>query len=150
MKRYSGKWMMLGLMMLGFNAFAQPGGGARRDKIEAMKIGFITQKLDLSAEEAQKFWPVYNKYSDEQENSRKAFRGKVMEELADVDKMSNADADKALNDMIAFRSAEVELTKKYMAEFKRVLPTQKVVKLFVAEQQFKKELLKQLKNGRGR
>jgi len=150
MKRYSGKWMMLGLMMLGFNAFAQPGGGARRDKIEAMKIGFITQKLDLSAEEAQKFWPVYNKYSDEQENSRKAFRGKVMEELADVDKMSNADAEKALNDMIAFRSAEVELTKKYMAEFKRVLPTQKVVKLFVAEQQFKKELLKQLKNGRGR
>jgi hypothetical protein len=73
-----------------------------------------------------------------------------MEEFAGVDQMSNADADKALNDMIAFKSSEVELTRKYVAEFKKVLPTQKVVKLFVAEQQFKKELLMQLKKSKGR
>ena len=33
-----------------------------RDKIKTLKIAFITEKLDLSEQEAQKFWPIYNKY----------------------------------------------------------------------------------------
>jgi hypothetical protein len=86
---------------------------------------------------------------DEMEKSRKAYKGRVMEEIADIDNMSNAEAEKTLNDMLAFKSSEVEVIKKYTAEFKKVLPPQKVVKLFVAEQQFKRELLKQLKMGRG-
>lgn len=134
---------------IGITKAQQGGGGAKREKIEAMKIGFITQKLNLTPEEAQKFWPVYNKFSDEMEKSRKGYRGKVMEETSDVDNMSNADAEKALNDMIAYRAAEVELLKKYTTEFKKVIPSQKVVKLFLAEQEFKKELLKQLKEQRG-
>ena len=35
-----------------------------REKIEAAKIGYLTNKLDLTSEQAQKFWPVYNEYSD--------------------------------------------------------------------------------------
>jgi hypothetical protein len=136
------------MFLFGQYAYSQP-GGPRREKIESMKIGFITQKLDLSAEEAQRFWPVYNKYTDEMEKNRKAFHGKVMEEISEIETMSNSDAEKALNDMIAFRNAEVEVIRKYTGEFKKVLPPQKVVKLFVAEQQFKRELLKQLKKGPG-
>jgi|688.fasta_scaffold388836_2 hypothetical protein len=149
MKNRIEKGLFTLLMLLGIGAFAQPGGGPQKEKIESMKIGFITQKLDLSAEEAQRFWPVYNKYVDEMEKSRKAYKGRVMEEIADIDNMSNAEAEKTLNDMLAFKSSEVEVIKKYTAEFKKVLPPQKVVKLFVAEQQFKRELLKQLKMGRG-
>ncbi len=150
MKNRIEKGLFTLLMLLGIGAFAQPGGGGpHREKIESMKIGFITQKLDLSSEEAQRFWPVYNKYVDEIEKNRRAFRGKVMEDVSEIGNMSNAEAEKALNDMIDFRTIEVEVIKKYTAEFKKVLPPQKVVKLFVAEQQFKRELLKQLKMGKG-
>ncbi len=131
-------------------AFAQRGPGPAKERIEAMKVGFITQKVNLSAEEAQKFWPVYNKYSDEQEKLRKSFRGMMMDELRDMDNMTDAEADKTLNEMINFRTAEVELTKKYVAEFKKVLPSKKVVLLFKAEQEFKRELLKKLKDQQGR
>ena len=34
-------------------------------RIEAIKVAFITKKLDLTTEEAQKFWPVYNNYQKE-------------------------------------------------------------------------------------
>ena len=34
----------------------------KKEKMEAMRVGFITQKLDLTSEEAQKFWPVYNEF----------------------------------------------------------------------------------------
>ena len=125
---------------------AQKGGAPRREKIEAMKVGFITQQLDLTSEEAQKFWPVYNRFAEEMEKSRKDFRGKMMEEVKDVDLMTDAEANKALNDMIAYKTSEVELFKKYNQEFKKVLPTKKVVKLYVAEQEFKRELLRKLKS----
>jgi len=117
----------------------------KKEKIESLKVAFITEKLDLSVEEAQKFWPVYNKYTAELEKSRKDFRGQMVDELKNLDQMSNAEADKALRDMIEFRSKELDITKQYTNEFKRVIGPQKAVKLFVAEQEFKKELLKMLR-----
>ena len=44
---------------------AQDGDKTRAEKIEALKIAFITQKLQLTTDEAQKFWPVYNQYENE-------------------------------------------------------------------------------------
>jgi hypothetical protein len=42
---------------------AQPGDKQNRaEKVQALKIAFITQKLDFTSEEAQRFWPVYNRY----------------------------------------------------------------------------------------
>ncbi|MBU3663868.1 MAG: hypothetical protein FGM41_11830 [Bacteroidetes bacterium] len=117
----------------------------KKEKIESLKVAFITEKLDLSVEEAQKFWPVYNKYTAELEKSRKDFRGQMVGELKNLDQMSNAEADKALRDMIEFRSKELDITKQYTNEFKKVIGPQKAVKLFVAEQEFKKELLKMLR-----
>ena len=49
-----------------FVSFAQPrGGGMRADRIEAVKIAFMTKYINLSADEAQKFWPTYNAYNNE-------------------------------------------------------------------------------------
>jgi hypothetical protein len=140
-------WCML---VLSGTAFAQRGDGPKREKIESLKVGYITQKINLTSEEAQRFWPVYNKYSDEMERGRRNFRGKMVEELKGIDNLTDAEADKAISDMIAYKSSEVELLKKYTIEFKKVIPSQKVVKLFVAEQEFKRELLKKLKEQRER
>ncbi len=127
-----------------FASYAQ-GPENRKEKIEALKVAYITKKLNLSPEEAQKFWPVYNKYQAEIEKLRKDFKGEMSEELINLDQLTTAEADKALNDMIAFKTNEVDITKKYTSEFKKVLSSQKVVKFFVAEQSFKRELLKMLR-----
>lgn len=154
MKKKWMMWMWFMTIVLGPLMAQPPGGpppgGPKREKVEAMKVGFITQKLNLTTEEAQKFWPVYNRFSDEMEKNRKSFKMKAMEDAGNVSNMTDAEAEKALNEMIAFRTAEVEILKKYTIEFKKVLPPQKVVKLFVAEQEFKRELLKMLKEQRDR
>jgi hypothetical protein len=134
----------VGILIFALSTHAQ-GPANRKEKIEALKVAYITKKLNLTPEEAQKFWPVYNKYQAEMEKLRKDFKGEMSEELLNLEQLSTADADKALNDMLTFKSNELELTKKYTAEFKKVLSSQKVVKLFVAEQEFKKELLRMLK-----
>ena len=58
------------------SGFAQ--GGQRKkmlkDKIEAQKIAYITNELSLTATEAQQFWPIYNEFSDKNEELMKAYR----------------------------------------------------------------------------
>ena len=119
-----------------------------RDKIESLKIGFISNQLNLSPEEAERFWPVYNKFADEMSKLKKNAKMNLVDEFSDASKMTNQEAEKQLQDMIQFKSNEVELIKKYSIEFKKVLPVQKVVMLYKAENEFKKELLKQLKERR--
>ncbi|MDP1727940.1 MAG: hypothetical protein Q8M15_14240 [Bacteroidota bacterium] len=148
MKKIITSWVFTLTLML-CTAVAQP-GARMMENIEAMKVGFITQKLDLSPEEAQKFWPIYNKYADELEKLRIGFKGKMRADLSDMESMTDAQADKALNEMLNFKMAEVDITRKYVSEFKKVLPIKKVVLLFKAEQEFKVKLLSDIKERRKR
>lgn len=46
----------------------------RLERIKAFKVAFITEKLDLTPKEAQGFWPIYNKYSDDSDKIRRGQR----------------------------------------------------------------------------
>lgn len=127
-------------LSLALPAAAQTGD---KGKIDAIKVAYITKRLDLTEEEAQKFWPVYNKYEDEKEAARESTVGQYKDEKKPIDQMTEAEAEKMINDFIAFRAKDVDLMKKYVVEFRKVLPVKKVAKLITAEEHFKKMLLKQ-------
>ena len=65
-------------------AFGIKTNGQPQEKVEALKVGFITQRLDLTTEEAKVFWPVYNKYSDELKKLRRTTKGKLSEEFDEL------------------------------------------------------------------
>ena len=119
-----------------------------KDRIEPLKIAYITQKLSLTSEEAQKFWPIYNKLSEDLKKLRSNTKDKLADELSELATMSDAEAEKTLNEMLNYKISEAEMIKKYAAEFKKVLPTKKVVMLYKAENDFKRELLKKLRDNR--
>jgi hypothetical protein len=137
MKKYI--YLIAIIATISLNAMAQKG-----ERLEAMKIGFITERLNLSSEEAKVFWPVYNKFTDDMKKLRQSSKGKISEEMADMPAMTDAEAEKVLNDMVNFKIQEADLLKKYAAEFKKVIPVKKVVLLLKAENDFKRELLKKL------
>jgi Spy/CpxP family protein refolding chaperone len=116
------------------------------EKIEALKIGYITKRLDLTAAESQKFWPVYNQYEAEKKEIRKSTIGTIKEFKEDGD-FTNAEAEAAIAKHLEFKSRDLELTKKYVAEFRKILPATKVAKLVTAEEHFKKMLMKQAQQG---
>lgn len=130
-------------------AFAQPGSRwkEKQEKIEAFKIAFITQELNLSPEEAQKFWPVYNQMEEELKVIRKDKWTNRIETgmMLDFDMMSDADIEDALK--IEFETSERELAvkKKYFSEYKKVIPMKKVALLYKAEERFKLKLLDELR-----
>jgi len=123
-----------------------------RENVEAMKIGFLTDRLDLSPEEARKFWPVYNQYSDEMEKLRKSRRLILMEARQNMEEMSDAEAEKFVDSELKFRQDELDIMNKYHPRFKSILIPRKVAKLYKAEEDFKRKLLEMLKDrndGRG-
>jgi hypothetical protein len=106
-----------------FGGFAQrgPGGG----NIEAIKIAYFTKKLDLSPEEAQRFWPVYNQY---------------VAEIRQV-RTQNRDLDE-----VSLEEKIVNVRKKYKTEFARTIPDEKVNTFFKADKEFTNYLRKELQD----
>jgi len=139
MKKYT--FIFTVLIILTSRLIAQNG-----ERIEVMKIGFISERLNLTPDEAKAFWPVYNKFTEELKKLRLSTKGKITEEMADMPNMTDVEAEKVLTDMVNFKINEAEMIKKYAVAFKKVLPVKKVVLLFKAENDFKRELLKQLGN----
>ena len=115
-------------------------------KIEALKIGFITKRLQLTSSEAQKFWPIYNQYEAEKKLVRQNTIGKIKDLKGDGD-FNNSDAEQAIINYVEFKAKDLDLTKKYISEFRKILPATKIAKLVTAEEQFKKLLIKQAQQG---
>ena len=123
------------------------GDGDRPDpkQIEADRVGLYTRILKLTTEEAKKFWPVFNDYQDELEKNREQMRKKREATVDNFDKMTDAEMEKALDEMMGFQQKELDIRKKYITEFKKVLPMKKVLLLQRAEMEFKRELLRKFR-----
>lgn len=120
--------------------------GDRKEQIESMKIAFITRKLDLTPDEAKRFWPVFNQYTDELQGLRKDRRDRNRDAREDFEKLNDKEVEKLVDEEIIFRQQELDITKKYHAQFKSVLPVKKVARLYQAQEEFKRELLERIKN----
>lgn len=140
-------FFVLGSLIL----FAQkgPNGEARKDKVATLKIAFFTNALDLTADEAQAFWPVYNQYQKELETLRKERREIMMKAKMGIDDFSDKEIESLVDGHIIFKQRDLDIRKKYHAEFKSVLTIKKVARLYKAEEEFKRMLVKRLKDNRG-
>ncbi|MEI6815883.1 MAG: hypothetical protein WCL14_04670 [Bacteroidota bacterium] len=118
--------------------------GKADDRIESFKIAFITKRLDLSSDEATKFWPIYNQYQEELKTIREKNKKELLNAHTNIETMSDNDINKVLDDWVVFKQNELNLTKKFLPQFKSALPVRKVAKLFKAEEDFKSELIKRI------
>ena len=115
-------WVLLPILFTA-NTFAQgPGDDKEKDdKIEALKVGFITQELNLSSTEAEKFWPVYNEMEAKMKEIRQNTR-KINNELRESEeKISNDDAKKKLNTLFENDQKELDLKKEYSEKFIKII-----------------------------
>lgn len=117
------KYLLLIMVLFGSLSFAAA-QNARSEKIQALKVAFISQKLNLTSVEAEKFWPVYTQY----ENEIKALR-----------------ANNKNGDVIDNEEKLLDIKKKYRPQFEKILGPGRMNNLFTAERDFRKILIQQLK-----
>lgn len=133
--------IILFLATLGMNAQDR-----KFEEIKAHKIAFITEKVNLTATQAQKFWPIYNKHEQQvmalrktQLESLKTLKDKNMDGLSDK---------KAKEVLVKYTEIRGELTKKMeqlISVLEGVITPQQTIKLLMAEEGFKKRLLKRFR-----
>ncbi len=136
------------LFSLFFSSVIAQKGERKGERIESFKIAFVTKRLDLTTDEATKFWPVYNQYQDELKDLRERNRKVLLNAYLNIETMTDKEIEKVLDDEIAFKQNELNVIKKYVPQFKTVLPMRKVAKLFKAEEDFKTELLKRMQQNK--
>jgi hypothetical protein len=140
--------LLLVLSGVGHVAFAQPDDDPKQSKaeyIKAQKIAFISTELALTPEEAEKFWPIYNEYDAKMDEIRKERKG-YMKELKTINELS-ADRAYELTELILNTDTkEAALRKEYLSKFAEVLDKKKAAKVFYAEEKFKRELLKEIRD----
>ena len=144
------KLILLLLISINYSGFSQnappPADSPKKEKVESMRIAFLTQKLDLTPDEAQKFWPVYNEFHKKKEELNKKKREDNMNKKANFDSLSDKQIEAMVDNEMAFRQKNLDLEKEYHGKFKSVLPIRKVAKLYRAEDMFAHHLLEQLSN----
>lgn len=139
-------WIFIPILLVS-NAFGQEEmNKEKEDKIEALKVGFITQELNLTSTEAEKFWPVYNEMDAKMKEIRQSCR-KINQELRESEeKISNDDAKKKLATLFENDQKELDLKKEYSEKFIKIIGEKRTLKLLSLEHEFRRVLLERLKD----
>lgn len=104
--------------------FAQDQGGdqTRQEKIQALYVAYVTQQLQFTPEEAQKFWPVHTQFTTELKAIKK--------DLPELDK----------------QQARLDIKKRYQENFNKIIGTNRCERFFRMEGEFRKKLMDKVNN----
>lgn len=121
-----------------------------KKKMMSEKVAFFTVELDLTPEEAQKFWPVYNQVDKEKDEATAAvFKayfelGKALEAKKPEKEISNL-----LDQYVEAMEKQSEINVKADEKFRKVLPVEKVARLYIGEETFRRQYIRRLHGGPG-
>ena len=147
------KHVLVGIILLtGVTAFAQEKGENRRmekERIEQAKIAFITNKLELTTNQAKEFWPIYDAMQAELKEHRKTLKDELKALKEENAKKDDASYKKALENMHNGQIKGIEIKTKYTNQIGELLGYDKVFTWGEAEKEFKKRLMDRMKNAKG-
>lgn len=121
-----------------------------RDRIQSEHIAYLTSELELTPEEAEKFWPVYNKAHQEQMRNNQDYR-KALKDLKTAVKEGRSEAEikAALETYNKAKNDQRNVLADYQKDFIKILGVVKTAKLYVAEDSFRTRQIHNLTGGKG-
>lgn len=141
------KFILLVLLLITTFSYSQ--NGRKLERIKALRIAYISNKLNLTTEEAQKFWPVFNTFDTKQFDLRLK-KKQLMIKLKPEN--SGSISDKEMSNLLNESEDldnEIQLNRRtFIKNLQGIISAQKILILKQLEDDFKNEILKQIKNRR--
>jgi hypothetical protein len=135
-------------LLFAFTGLSQNREGPDFEKFKSQKIAFITEKMNLSPQEAQEFWPVYNE-SEKQKMELQQHRRQLEQKTRDENvNLSDQEVIKVTREIAATFKKEADNATTYNEKFLKILPPQKVLQLYRAENQFRIHMFEQYRKQR--
>jgi hypothetical protein len=117
-----------------------PGG-----RLKAMKIAYITNLIQLTPDESQKFWPIYNLYEADLKKVRDKYNSDRNPAL-----LSDQEVEKYIQDGFEMEEQLIKVRRDYVQKMKAVISIRKIALLTKAERNFNRTILQNyLKAGVG-
>jgi len=139
------KIIILILLLTSVSSFAQQ----RRDRVKALKVSFITERLDLTEAEAQKFWPIYNASDENSTKIKYGEIGGIRRELNDKkDALTDTKANELLNKLVDAESRLYKENVELINKLRKIISPKKIILLKDAEDDFNRRLFEQFKKWR--
>jgi hypothetical protein len=129
---------------------AQPGqqrGRGGFERVEAEKIAFFTRSMELTSGEARDFWPVYDSFQERRSMLVRERHTIAANFTRSRGQLTDNEAAEMADRYIELQVKEADLASEYHERFKAVLPPDKVMRLYQAENEFKMQLLRRVRGG---
>lgn len=118
----------------------------RNEKIKTLKTAYITEKLDLTKAEAEKFWPIYNAFEKRMHELRESYYKE--RKTVDIDNITEAQANSLLQKFKASNIERNNLYNNYITDLQSVISSKKIILLKKAEDDFKRKMFEEYKKRR--
>jgi hypothetical protein len=145
--------LILLILLISSNIYAQPPvkKAEMKEKIKSLKISFITENLELTSEEAQQFWPVYNNYESRIIKLRHEDGRLIQENIRkNIQNISENDAQNYLFDLQNIESEILKLNTALNQALSKIISYKKILLLKKLELDFKRRMIKRLKSNRNK
>ena len=136
-------------LLISFNLFSQHRDS--RKKVKVLKISYITEKLNLTKQEAEKFWPIYNKFDTKRYNLYHGKRSVLKKEISEkggIDNLSEKEAKTFAKKMLAIEKSYYDANVKYQTELSKVITYKKILKLHIVERDFTRRMFQRYRKVR--
>ncbi|MDA0195398.1 MAG: hypothetical protein O2951_10175 [Bacteroidetes bacterium] len=129
--------------------YSQPGGNPEaQQKIEAARIALITERLGLTPDQAEKFWPVYKEFSDKRQETRQGF---MEQRRKHNPQTASEEENRRLVQLgLEVKERELNLEKEYSERLLRVIDNRQLISLRQAEDDFRQMILRRIEQQRNR
>lgn len=110
-----------------------------REKLEAARVAFITTRLDLKPEQAEKFWPVYNAFNES--------RGKQLHEMSALGRtkdivLSEAEAKSRITKKFEIQRQLIVEEEEFVEDVSDILSYNQIIQLNEVSREFARHIFK--------
>ncbi len=135
------KILIIVLILSSFASYAQNNQSAKA-KLEAARIALITERLALTPEQAQSFWPVYNEYAEQRRNIQMEYRS--TRQGLDLNQLTDEQQRAMLKGRMEEKQRQLDLENKYSERLMNVINARQLMALKRAEDDFRSMILQRI------
>lgn len=115
-----------------------------QEKLQAARIAFITTRIDLKPEQAEKFWPIFNEYNDE----REATMRQISQLGRDLESISEEEAKSRIQKRLQLQGELLKEEQSFVNEASRVLSSKQILMLNNIARDFNRHLYQRGRDGK--
>lgn len=119
-----------------------------QDNIAAERKNFFNEQIGFTPAENKAFWAVYDQYLTELQILRLDRKKEIAQARLNSSNLSQKEIELLVDNRIALKQHELDIEKRYCEKFKQVLPIQKVAKVYLAQEAFKRKMVNKLSDGK--